>query len=81
MSSFSKAYMKEINLLTNRFPFFAERVKYITYVPDAVFLKVINYVNGVENSLDNILAWTYQYLKYDREKEVYASSLKDGKKN
>lgn len=80
VSSFSKAYMKEINLLTNRFPFFAERVKYITYVPDAVFLKVINYVNGVENSLDNILAWTYQYLKYDREKEVYASSLKDGKK-
>ena len=35
---------------------------------------------GLDYFTDNVLAWCYQYLKFEKEKEVYSSSLKEGKK-
>src|SRR5699024_5728433 len=39
-----------------------------------------NYINEVEHSLDIVLAWAYQYLKYEKEKNIYENSLNAGNK-
>lgn len=78
---FYDRYNKEISYMTNRLPFLSKRITNELYlVPNNTFIKISNYINEVEHSLNNVLAWAYQYLKYDTEKEVYAKSLNEGNK-
>lgn len=80
-SDFNEVYNEEISYLTNRFPFLTKRItNSLEIIPNKSFIKISNYINEIEHSLDNVLAWAYQYLKHDKEKEVYAKSLNEGKK-
>lgn len=77
---FLSTYVKEIRLLSNNFPLLSKRLTRIKLVPLESLIKITAYVSQLNDSFDNILSWSYQYLKYDLEKEIYGSSLKEGKK-
>lgn len=77
---FALKYNREISILSTRFPFVAKRLRDINLIPDDYFNRIANFIKQTDESSNNILAWTYQYLKYNEEKEVYSSSLKEGKK-
>src|SRR5699024_4942761 len=78
---FYDMYNKEISYMINRFPFLSKRItSELKIITNNTFSKISNYINEVEHSLDNVLAWAYQYLKYDKEKNIYAKSLNAGNK-
>lgn len=80
-SDFKNIYKEEISYLSNSFPFFPNRIEdSLEIIPYKSFIKISNYINEIEHSIDNVLAWVYQYLKFDKEKDVYAKSLNEGKK-
>lgn len=81
LDDFYDIYNKEISYMINRFPFLSKRItSELEIIPNNTFSKISNYINEVEHSLDNVLAWSYQYLKYDKEKDIYAKSLNEGNK-
>ncbi|KAE8561750.1 Eco57I restriction-modification methylase domain-containing protein [Paenibacillus polymyxa] len=77
---FNNQYIEEIQVLTSQFPSIKEKLDRLKRVPFLYVKKICEYTRLIDGSYDNILAWAYQYLKYDKEKEVYGSSLKEGKK-
>jgi len=77
---FNNQYAEEIQVLASQFPSIKEKLDCLERVPFLYVKKLCEYTRLLDGPYDNILAWSYQYLKYDKEKEVYGSSLKEGKK-
>lgn len=75
---FDKAtFSTEIEILRRNFPFFDAMLDRVHLISNVSIEKIFSYFNEIDN-FDNTLAWAYQYLKHDKEKEAFSSSLKGG---